>query len=153
MHIKFNQFITLLILGLMLPLCVGAETPRCYAKLESSFFNPYYLTQALSLNRNIFQSSWSTINQTVQIKAQRVPQMVRDRAERMNPNPFGNPYHPKEAGELLEQVLINVLAESLALFGITNPHDVKVVFDFVLEQQRAEWIVCFGEKTQQKVHK
>lgn len=153
MHKKIKSYLPALkntLFGLMMSYLFisqgHAEPPPCYQKIERSFLNPYYITQAISLNRNIFQSSWLPITEEIKKNARNLPALVRQRAEQMKPNPFGTPFLPKQAGLVFEQVIIEILATSLAIFNIGSPNDVMIVFNYLLEQQKTEWAACFGEK-------
>lgn len=153
MHKKINCYLHALkniLFGLMMSYLLTthgyADPPPCYQRIEQSFLNPYYITQAISLNRNIFQSSWLPITQEIQKNARNLPTLVRQRAEKMRPNPFGTPFLPKKAGLVFQQVIIEILATSLAIFNIGSPNDVMIVFNYLLEQQKTEWAACFSEK-------
>lgn len=123
---------------------VVAEVPACYHKIEETFFNPTYVTQALAMHRYIFQSTWIEINSDLQHNAKRIHDMVQKKAAKMSPNPFGPPYKPLIVAKLLEAAQIEVLAMTLSKYGVKNPSQVMDIYNYIRERQLPMWEECFG---------
>lgn len=126
-----------------------SSEPACVRELEEVFFNPYYVSQALSLH-DVSQSAWAEVNRVLKQKAQNVPALVREKAKAMDPNPFDVPYDPDGASKVLKEVLYGVFAETLTQFNITDPYEVKEMFAYLLERQADKWTSCFGVEDSKK---
>ena len=120
-----------------------AAIPPCYKEMERGFYKPELVQQALSFHLRIYQSTWSAINSSLQRKAQNVPDIVKRKASKMHPNPLDIPFDPEVAGQVLEQILIDILAQTLAEFNIKNHEQVLLIFNFIKEKQIAKWQACF----------
>jgi len=128
---------------------INAETPPCYKDIESNFFRVDFVSEALSIH-SVPQSNWSLINIELQKNIKEVPSMVRARANRMRPNPFGTPFQPQEASELMRQVLLEIFSNTLATFHITNQQKVEEMFQYIRQRQSQRMLACFGQEEQQK---
>ena len=133
------------LLILSFPLAATAEIPACYKDLELNFFKVNLLNEALSLHA-VSQSNWSLINMELQRNIKRVPEIVRQRAKGMDPNPFEIPFQSHAAAELLRQVLLEVFSETLAIFHITNQSNIEEMFQYIRERQSQRLVACFGEE-------
>ncbi len=131
---------------------ISAKPPECYFEIERTFLNPYYVIQAFSLNRIIYQGAWNGIVGQLNTNAKRIPMMVKQRASKMNPNPFNDPFQPKEAGEVFEKVVVEVLTMTLGPYEIVSPPQIQKIFNYVREQQQNKWNACFGEEESAKNH-
>lgn len=145
MLLKWIQKIMVMAALAAFPLSLQAEMPSCYRQIEQNFFNPIFVSQALSLHFTIFQSSWSEISRKVRQNATQVPRIVRERAEKMHPNPHNVPIDYYESAKLLREVLLEVLTATLVEFQITNPNQINQIFDFVREKQQPQLDACFGK--------
>ncbi|MBA3816896.1 MAG: hypothetical protein H0X29_10345 [Parachlamydiaceae bacterium] len=134
-----------LILLIATPFCIFAQESGCYLNIERNFFNESVVNQALA-SRNISQSNWTLINQSLRAKTREIPAMVRERAKKLNPNPFDTPFRPIVAGEILKQVQFEVFVATLALFKITNLNDIQDMFIIIRKSHRANLKECFGEE-------
>lgn len=128
---------------------VFAEAPPCYRALEVNFFNPNLVNEALSLHA-VSQSNWNLINSELQKNLKIVPETVKERAKKMDSNPFNYPFQPQEASELLRQVLFEVFSKTLATFHITNQDNVEEMFQYIRERQSQRLASCFGQEKEQK---
>lgn len=120
---------------------VVAEVPACYRDLELNFFKPNIVNETLSMHA-ISQSNWNLINQELRRNVRLVPEIVRARAKRMDPNPLGTPFEPEAALQLLQQVLLEVFSETLFLFHITNQSKIEEMFQYIREQQIERFTAC-----------
>lgn len=127
------------------PMTTDAEIPACYKDLELNFFRSNLVNEALSLHA-VSQSNWSLINQELQRNLKRVPELIRERAKKMDPNPFGPPFQPREASELLQKVLLEVFSDTLSVFHITNQGKIEEMFQYLRERQSQRLVSCFGEE-------
>lgn len=139
------HFKSFLFLSLICPCLSYADFKTCYRQIEQNFFNPILVSQALSLHFTFPQSSWNEVNRKLQQNASQVPRLVRERAVRMSPNPFNVPFNYHEAAELLRQALLEVLANTMAEFQVTNPSQIKAIFDYLRIRQLHQITECFGE--------
>lgn len=124
---------------------VQAEGPACLAVLENSFFNPTFVSQALSLH-DVSQSAWSEINRALHQNARNIPQRVKAKARAMHPNPLESPFDSKQALKVFREVLFEVLSETVAPFGITNPTEVYEMITYIQLQQQKRFSACFGDE-------
>lgn len=134
-----------LILLLITPFCIFAEESACYLNIERNFFDENVVNQALA-SRNISQSNWTLINQSLKSNSKDIPGIVRERAKKLNPNPFDTPFRPIIAAEILSQVQFEVFAATLAIFKINSPSDVQEMFLYIRKSHSANLKACFGEE-------
>lgn len=122
---------------------VDASESSCYKDIEKNFFNENLVNQALALH-NISQSNWSLINQSLRENSKDISRVVRQRAAKMNPNPFDSPFRPLIAAKLLNQVQFEIFSSTLAAFGVANSEQVKEMFLFIRTSHGQKLIACFG---------
>lgn len=123
---------------------ISAEVPPCFRDLERSFFRPDLVNEALSMH-SVFQSTWTPINQELRKNARRAPEIIRARAGRMDPNPLGTPFLPKEASLILQQVLLEIFSETLVPFHVVNQSKIEEMFQYIREKQIQRFHACFGD--------
>lgn len=133
------------ILLIAAPFFIFAEESACYLNIERNFFNENVVNQALA-SRNISQSNWVLINQALRANSTEIPKIVRERAKKLNPNPFDTPFRPIIAAQILKQVQFEVFAATLATFKINNPSDIEAMFRYIRKSHSANLEECFGEK-------
>ncbi|MCB1111090.1 MAG: hypothetical protein H7A37_07410 [Chlamydiales bacterium] len=136
------------------------DSPSCFRRLETGFFNTRLVTQALNMH-GVYQSQWAPILLDLRQNARQVPRIVRSRARKMNPNPIQNPFDPTAAQKLLMDVLYEVFADTmrnndLVNQGILNQDDINDMFNYIWSNQVNELEACFitpylREKEEQKV--
>lgn len=148
MSLSFYKTILLAVVAFTSPLAAQAGAPPCYKNIEANFFRPEHVSEALSLH-SVSQSNWSLINAELQQQMKRVPNMVRERADRMDPNPFGAPFQPQAAVEILRQVLLEVFSGTLALFNINNQQKIEEMFQYIRQRQGQRMLACFGQEVEQ----
>lgn len=118
------------------------DSPSCYKELQTHFFRQDLVLQALSMHF-IGQSQWTPINNALQEATKAVPQMVKEQAVRMPRNPLENPFQAKEAEELLRKILFEVFEAVLHQYGVTNPGDIREMFEYIEQQQAGRIKSCF----------
>lgn len=129
-------------LALSLTSLAYAEVPSCFHDLERNFFRTDYVNEALSL-QGIGQSNWAIINTELRGQIKRVPEMVKQRAKYLSPNPLESPFDPVGAEALLDGVLLDVLAETLQIFQITNRSRAEEMYAYIKEKQIDRFHHCF----------
>ncbi len=120
------------------------DVPSCYKDLEINFFDPEITTQAFALH-NIDQSSWNLLLQSLKNKAANVPSIIDQRAKRMQRNPLDHPFQPKEAEQLLMDVLYENLVEALHERNFITQFDNREMFNYIRRRQADRLKACFGE--------
>lgn len=124
---------------------LSADVPPCYRDLEVNFFDPNIVNEAFSLHA-ISQSNWNLINTELQRNMKQVPELIRERAKQIDPNPFESPFQPEAASELLQQALLEVFSKTLSIFHITNQYNIEEMFNYIRKRQRARLTACLGEE-------
>lgn len=119
--------------------------PSCVRDIEENFFNPYYVSQALSLH-DFSQSAWSEVNRNLKTRVGGIPALVRQKANKLSPNPFDAPYDPEEAANVLKEALYETLEQTLHDFNVTDPYEIREMFNYILEKQAPRWKACFPEE-------
>ena len=148
MNLRYSRLIAYASVVLM-PVLAPCEMPPCYRDLETNFFNPALVSEALSLH-SVFQSSWTLIISELQTNVKRVPDLVKARAKKMERNPFEPTFQPQEAAALLRQVLFEVFSQTLADFHITNQNNVDEMFQYIRERQSQRFLACFGDLKEER---
>lgn len=145
MKVKFLRALCLLIASFSFTSNLSAEVPACFSQLERDFFRPDIVSEALSI-QSIGQSNWAIINSELRERAKKVPEMVKERARKLIPNPLAYPYDPAGAQALLEEVLQQVLAETLSLFQIYNRAQIGEIYGYIKQKQIDRFNRCFGSQ-------
>lgn len=121
------------------------DEPACFKELKTSFFQTNLVYEALSMH-NVAQNQWPVITQKLQLRSKWVPAMVKERADRMRPNPLDYPFNPLQADEILSQVLLEifyqVLHESWSNANPYNDNDIKNMFRYIRTQQKDRLKAC-----------
>lgn len=121
---------------------LNGEAPSCFREIARDFFRADIVSQALSI-QNVAQSNWAIINYELELRASEIPQRIRTRANQLIPNPL-EPYDPIAAQALLEEVLQQVLAETLVLFHIDSRAKIGEIYGFIKEKQIDKFNRCFS---------
>lgn len=129
--------------GIWLPLCAEAAVPPCYRDIERNIFRPEYVSQALSFQMLIGQSSWSGINTAIQQRSRNLTSLVQERGRQRRPNPFDVPYDPERAGEVFQSVVLDILRDALAQFNIYNQVVLMQIFEYLKDKNIDLWDRCF----------
>lgn len=145
-----RKFLIFSVLWMLLCPALRADIPACYHDIERNFFRPEWVGQALSFH-NVSQSAWREINRKLQHNVTQVPRIVRELASKVQPNPFYYPYDLEMVEVILKQALLEVLTKTLIEFNIRNPNMVSEIFNYIMEQQKAQWEGCFGKEETKKV--
>ena len=122
------------------------DEPNCYKELKTTFFQRRLLEQALSMY-DVNQSQWPLIAQMLVDRSLMVPNIIKQRAQRMMPDPLEYPFNSSEAVKLLKQVLLEVFAQVMRESGIFNENVVRGMFEYVYKKQDARFEACIGVGT------
>lgn len=125
-------------------------SPQCYKDLQRDFFSYDLVIQALSMYP-IPQGQWENIYKDLQYASQYVPQMIKERASYMQPNPIENRFYPKEAQELLFDVLFEVFTNVMRINAhedyrspLIDQKNVRDMFGFIRGRQVLRLNKCLG---------
>jgi hypothetical protein len=94
----------------------------------------------------VSQSAWTEINRVLKQNSGVIAGRVRDRAARMNPNPFDTPFQAQDASKVLQEVLLDYFTETLRGFNIIDPTEIREMFNYIKEQQSDKFVRCFGKE-------
>ncbi len=117
-------------------------SPPCFRILESNYFEPGALYQALSLH-HVIQSQWNLIYQDLAKRSRDIPKIVKDKASRLSPNPLQDPYNKDVAVQILHDALYSLFVDVLRIHNITNESDIKNMFDYILSRKPEALQQCF----------
>jgi len=123
------------------------NAPRCYQDLERNFFQPGYVSEALSMHR-VPQSIWSPIIQALQQNTKDLPDRIRKAGKSMNPDPFDPEFLAEPALDLLTQSLYQIFVGVVADYNryqdiVINGDDVLNMFTYIKDKQKAKFEGCF----------
>jgi len=121
------------------------DEPGCYKDLKLTFFSPDLVKQALSMHyRTISQSDWGPIVDLLQSRSQDVPEIIKIRANRMNPNPLEYPFDGSRAAELLYQTVYEIFSDVLHGYNVGNDGQIREMFNYIKQQQSMRLQPCLG---------
>lgn len=131
----------------LVPLLKASDaSPPCYREIQTTFFRQDLVTTALSLYK-VDQSFWIAIYSDLQANSGRVPFLVQTLAKNRNPNPLYPIFRPKEASEILQKALFDVLTQAIAPYSHMNNNSINNntingVFRYLWEQQHSRIQQC-----------
>lgn len=140
-----------LVLLLVMPWALFAfnDAPRCLYDLQVHFFPREVARQAFDLFY-VFQSQWDPIMTGLTTEARNVPDLMRQKARAMHPNPLEYPFDPNKAKELFLAVEYDVFRRVLVRNYVYNLEVIRGMFDFIVTQQQQRIDACFGKKKAQR---
>lgn len=134
----------LIVLLLCMHVFCCAVEPQCFRELARDFFNnDQAIMQALSLHE-ITESSWTPIVKNLQRNSKNTISIIHQRARLMDVNPL-NPFQEKSAEQLLTVVLMESFQSVLNSYLITNPTDIREMFNYIKAHQ-VLWNECFNSE-------
>lgn len=128
------------------------DVPPCAYDLETHFFPHDLARQSFDLY-HIFQSQWDPILTGLDTESRRVPQLVRERARVMKPNPLQYPYDPEKTKELVLAVEYEVFRTVLVRNYFYDLQAIRGMFDYIVSQQIGRIDACLGKKPPQRMQK
>jgi len=114
-------------------LLLFGDIPLCYQRMETQFFNPNVVSQALSLYR-YDQSMWNLATRDLTETSRTIPDEVQQRARKMRPNPLKRPFNADATQALIEQLLYERFVLVMAKYSITDPTDLKGMFHYIQQK-------------------
>ncbi len=144
-----TKILTYLIGCLTLHACVFGyeDIPACYRELETNFFLPALVSQGISLQAGYqqYQNTWPLIIDELQRRSTNIPQIIKDKASRMRPDPLDFPFQADIASELLWSTLYELFASVVSKYNITDVEDIQSIFNYIRRQQEPRLKECLGE--------
>lgn len=147
-----NKLLTVLLMGVMDLTMVSSlsaydASPRCYRELQLHFFRPELVQQALSMH-HVPQSAWIPITQVLTSQSTQVPRYIREKARRMQPNPFDPVFLPEVALGLIEETLFQIFSTTMAPYMnyqavVINQGDIADMFRYIRNKQEKAFLRCF----------
>ncbi|MGA8164706.1 MAG: hypothetical protein WB791_06750 [Waddliaceae bacterium] len=119
-------------------------SPRCFRELQRNFFQPSTVSLALSFYRNIPQPQWLIISRALQARNGTIPQLMRDQARRLRPNPLEDPFDPVGAEDLFRQVLWTIFADVMIQNGVSRPSQIEGAFNSIWRKESGRIADCLG---------
>lgn len=119
------------------------DSPSCFKDLQTNFFSYDAVAQALSMHYTQ-QGQWQLYYTAIKDRAKYVPDILKARAAKMDPNPLEHPFQAKAAEELLEQVLYDVFYDAMIYNGYTNQSSIRDMFHYIRQQNAYRIQQCLG---------
>lgn len=119
----------------------------CVMDLETHFFSPQIVNQALSFY-HVREELWPLINKELEEKNKEVPRLMIKWTANMVPNPIEYPMQKLQTAEVLKKVLFSLFQEILAKYYVDRVGVTAPAFNYIFEQQKDRFIFCFGEEVQ-----
>jgi hypothetical protein len=125
------------------------DAPSCLYYLETQFFPHAIVQQSFDLFY-IFQSQWGLILIDLDAEVKKVPQLVKDRAKSMKPNPLEHPFDPEKTKEILLAVEFEVFRSVMMHNSLGYKMEaIKGMFDYIVSRQEQRIDACLGKKKAQ----
>ncbi len=131
--------LALLVIG---PLAAYDDSPDCINDITSTFFNETFLFEAMSYHY-VQQSSWKMIARDINYRQSTFSKQIQAIRERISPDPFENPFDGHAAWEVVRQMLLQNFREVMNFYQIFNESDIKAMFQYLENKQKAKIIRCF----------
>ncbi|MBA3604231.1 MAG: hypothetical protein H0W50_11500 [Parachlamydiaceae bacterium] len=131
------------------PLALKADDalPICYRQIQTSFFNPQLVIQALGVYK-IEQSLWRFIVNDLQNAVGQVPSLVQAEAQSLNPNPLASPFNRDQAFKILQRSLYKIYYGVVVKYqfrvgnSLINNSSIQGSFNHIWLQQQAAIVNC-----------
>lgn len=136
---RFFQLI--LLLTLPLSLIAFDDQPSCFVDLQSNFFRPDLVMEALSYHsvHEIYQSQWTIVAQKLRDRSRDVPRLMRERSDFLElnqlRNPLQYPFDPVGADKLLRPILLEILSNVLKESNLYNVSAIQDIFAYIYNRQ------------------
>ena len=120
----------------------------CFSELQTDFFRPDLVMEALSIH-TVVQNQWMLITQKLKDRSKDIPNLLRDRARRMElngeRNPLLYPFQAANADKLLNEVLMDVFVNVLKESNVTQPpFNIHEMFNYIRNKQADRIKACLG---------
>lgn len=145
-----GRFFAWVFLALMsfLPLYSYDDTPACFKEIAVSFFQPEIVMKALNINQGYvdFQNRWVPITNELRRRAQDVPNIIKQKSDRMTPSPLEYPFQPDAAAQLLWEALYGVFNSVMHDYAIYDQALIRNMFNYIRAEQEPKLLACFSSK-------
>ena len=137
--------VIILLLAVLAPTIGEArQTPeKCYRELESNFFDENIVSAALSLHK-VYQSQWTLINRDLRNRSRNIKQTVKQRARKLERNPFNRPFQLEVATQLLIQAEFEIFSDVMFNYDVRSPGKINDMFLYIRENRLQQMPECFG---------
>lgn len=126
-----------------LPLTAWDDSPSCVEQIETTFFNEVWLNEAMSYHY-VSQSAWKMINRDILYRAKDIPRQVKAVRERLQYDPFQNPFNGQASWALIRPVLLQNFREVMNFYQIFNEQDINQMFEYIENKQMSRIKQCFN---------
>lgn len=139
-----------ILIGLLLMSWVAA--PRCFYNLEMTFFDREIVMESMNAFTlsGIYQSQWSLVYVDLMRERTTIPELVKERARKMKPNPLDYPFQAEQAEEILLKALYEVFSKVIRKHSTANDEVIQGMFKYIVERQSKKLEACFGKKDRPK---
>lgn len=140
--------------------CSFVQDPSpCLKNLQLHFFEPPRVNEVLNFYR-IPQEYWTPIVIEIELRSLEVPGRMKQKTNRMIPNPIEYPMNKNQAAKLLKATLYEVFSESIRASSTTQhgrlplqEPTIELMFNYLFYKQMPRLIDCFGPSVQELVPK
>lgn len=135
------------LLTLLIPMSLMGfnDAPSCLYDLQVNFFPPDISRQSFDMFY-IFQSHWDLILTSLKHEANQVPQIMRERARALKPNPMEYPFDADKTKELLLAIEYEVFHKVLIRNYVYDLQAIKGMFDNIVQHQQKRIDGCLVKK-------
>lgn len=121
------------------------DAPSCLYDLQVNFFPPDISRQSFDMFY-IFQSHWELILTSLKYEANQVPNLMRERARALKPNPMDYPFDADKTKELLLAVEYEVFHKVLIRNYVYDLQAIRGMFDNIVQHQQKRIDACLVKK-------
>lgn len=121
------------------------DTPSCLRDLQVRFFPSEVVKQSLDLFY-VFQSQWDPILTEISRGSQNAPQLLKERAGKLRPNPLEHPFDPEKTKELLLAIEYDIFRNAMIKNYFYNMQAIQGMFDYIVNAQAGRIEACLGKK-------
>lgn len=154
-HLKKTFLLAILVLT-----CSFVQDPSpCLKNMQLHFFETTRVNEVLNFYQ-IPQEYWSPIVIEIQLRSVEVPGRMKQKTNRMVPNPIEYPMNRNQAAKLLKETLYEVFSESIRASSTTQhgrlplqESTIELMFNYLFYKQMPKLIACFGPTVQELVPK
>jgi hypothetical protein len=138
---------TMLVLRLMLPSSLPAydASPKCFKQLQTEFFRESTVELALSIFQTP-QSQWILIRKGLKDESRHIPQIMKEQAKKMRPNPLENSFQTESALRLLRKVAWEIFVKVMEKYDGSQKRKWQLIFDYIYETELRHINACLSRE-------
>jgi len=133
---------------ILFPMFLSAfeDIPPCYRDMQTTFFKPELVSQAISTRVGYYQqqNTWILITQELTRRSQNIPQIVKFKADQFRPSPLEFPFNAQLASQILFDTQYELFSSVLKSYGINDDTDITAMFNFIRGSQEPMLRQCLG---------